>query len=104
MGSGEVLRESRMAVGLFEGDSSVITSALTQDLSCLQSFGHLIADTKHLLGSFHSYQIQHVRRSANHAAHLLAKGAIEKSSDVSWMEACPPFIHRFVKAEQASLE
>jgi ribonuclease HI len=89
---------------LFEGDSSAIASALTHDLPCLQSFGHLIANTRHLLGRFHSYKIQHVQRSANQVAYLIAKGAFKISSDVSWMEVCPPFIHSFVVAEQATSE
>jgi hypothetical protein len=89
---------------LFEGDSSAIASALTHDLPCLQSFGHLIADTRHLLGGFHFYKIQHVQRSANQVAYLIAKGALQIPSDVSWMEVCPPFIHSFVMAEQATSE
>jgi hypothetical protein len=44
--------------------------------------------------------VQHVRRGANQATHILAKSSLHLLLDHCWIEKIPPHIHSIVLAEQ----
>jgi hypothetical protein len=76
-------------------------SALKTLDSCWTRSGQLIKDTRERLGSLRSVEIQHVRWTANQAAHFLAKYALSSNSDIPWSEDCPP-LQQIVTEEQVS--
>jgi ribonuclease HI len=85
---------------LLEGDALEIVNALLLDDPSWSRYGHLIDDTKLLLQRFCSWEVQHVKRGANMAAHSLAKGALRQSLEQIWLEDSPVFIHDIVCAEK----
>jgi ribonuclease HI len=67
-----------------EGDSKVVISAIQQHDASSSRFGHLIDDILMVLSSSPSWQMMHVRRDSNHAAHGLAKVALKNVIDRRW--------------------
>lgn len=64
-----------------EGDSLHTISALKVPCSCWTRSGQLIEDTRDRLSSLSLVEIQHVCRTANQAAHFLAKHALSSNYD-----------------------
>ncbi|GLU00014.1 hypothetical protein SLE2022_174120 [Rubroshorea leprosula] len=61
---------------IVESDCATIVSAITSEtFNMNSSLGLVLLDCKALLASFESYQLQHVRRTGNAAAHELARRA-----------------------------
>ena len=52
-------------------------------------FGHIVDDIKAMLSEFSRWQVAHVRRGANGAAHGLAKLAIRNVLDRVWTVSTP---------------
>jgi ribonuclease HI len=74
---------------LIEGDSQVIISATQkQDVSNCR-FGHLVDDIGAVMSSFPRWQIRHVGRDFNRAAHGLAKVALKNVMDRKWDHSIP---------------
>lgn len=69
---------------ILEGDALEIIHALRKDDQSWCMHGHLIDDSKIILHSLHSWQVQHIRREANTAAHLLAKVALQQGRKFGW--------------------
>uniref|UniRef100_A0A803PDD5 RNase H type-1 domain-containing protein n=1 Tax=Cannabis sativa TaxID=3483 RepID=A0A803PDD5_CANSA len=65
-----------------ETDALRVSTALNSASTNLSSFNDLISDIRYLLSFFSGVTISHVRRDANHAAHGLAKYALEVDEDV----------------------
>jgi ribonuclease HI len=86
---------------IFEGDSLHTVSVLKTLGSCWTRSRQLIEDTRERLCSLGSVEIQHIRRTANQAAHYLAKYALSSNSNLSWSEDCPP-LQQIVTDEQVS--
>ena len=59
--------------------------ALLTEAGNLSPYGHFIDDTRSLRG-FRMAEVRHVKRTANQAAHCLAKEAIKDYIDNIWME------------------
>jgi hypothetical protein len=47
-------------------------------------------------------EVQHVRRGANQATHILAKSALRFMLDLFWIQETPSHIHSTILAEQGS--
>jgi ribonuclease HI len=87
---------------VFEGNSLLITESLNQCFPCLKNYGQIIEDTRVVLKSFHFFTVQHVKRGANQAAHMLATLALSQLINCIWRGACPSVIHHIVMTEQVS--
>jgi ribonuclease HI len=72
-----------------EGDALEVIQAMRCESVCLRSYGHLIDGTKTLLSSSGQWVAQHVKRTGNKAAHLLAKFACNSNIEKSWFLECP---------------
>lgn len=81
---------------VFEGDSLLIVEAVGQGSPCSRNFGQLIEDTRIVLQSFQSFTVQHVKRVANQAAHVLATLALSQLIDFVWRGECPSPIYQVV--------
>jgi ribonuclease HI len=57
---------------IFEGDSLLVVEAVGHEGPCWRNFGHIIEEIRTLFGGFHSFEVKHVKRVANQAAHGLA--------------------------------
>jgi ribonuclease HI len=86
---------------LLEGDSSVVVSAINNTLPCLSSYGQVIEDTRFCLQEVQPVEVQHVKREANQAPHLLAKDGLCVLNDCTWLGECPSPIQDIVAFEQA---
>jgi hypothetical protein len=64
--------------------------------------GQLIEDAKLLLQGFCYWNVRHVMRKANMAAHKLAKGAVQQFLKQIWIEDSLAFIHVIVYAKIVS--
>jgi len=84
---------------LLEGDSSIIVSALGVREPSFRVYGQILNDTKSLFSHFLSVEVHHVRRSANQAAHLLAKHAISQLLNYTWFGECPIIIQNAIVAD-----
>jgi ribonuclease HI len=84
---------------VFEGDSFLIVKSLNQGFPCLKNYGQIIEDTQVVLKSFHFFTVQHVKRGANQAAHMLATLALSQLINYVWRGACPSVIHHIVMTE-----
>ncbi|KAM6589363.1 hypothetical protein CsatA_011968 [Cannabis sativa] len=81
--------QNRFAVTHIETDALRVSNALSfvsQDLSC---FSDLIMDVRCLLSFFPQVLVTHVKRSANQAAHGLAKFSLGLDDDICWIEEVP---------------
>jgi ribonuclease HI len=83
---------------MFESDSLNVVRGFHK-LSNNQSYlGMVVADCNRLSSRFNSFSLSHIKRSANMAAHSLAKFALT-SSDTVWIEECPPCIVSSIAAD-----
>jgi hypothetical protein len=64
---------------------------------CESPFGQFVEDVKWVLGSFDSFNFQHVRREANLAAHGVAKEACNHVTKSVWWHFIPSFIDGIVR-------
>jgi hypothetical protein len=64
---------------MLEGDAMKIVNALRIEKQFWSRYGQLIKDAKLVLKGLRSWNVRHVRREANMAAHRLAKTAIRQS-------------------------
>lgn len=84
---------------VLEGDSMVVVSALRASESCNRNFGQLIDVIKSYFSHFSAVEVNHVRREANMAAHVMAKRVISNLLNHTWVGECSPFIQDVVAAE-----
>jgi hypothetical protein len=83
-----------------EGDALQIVSAVKTNNQRWSKFGHIIDGIRSGLHHLRSWQIHHVKRDANSAAHTLAREAIKSVIDRVWIEEVPPCIYGIVIREQ----
>jgi hypothetical protein len=91
-------REVAVAKVILEGDSLVVMSALMKEEVCNQAYGKIIKDIRSSIHSFISVDVHNVKRGANMAAHVIAKCAISRSLDNTWIGECHSFIQTIVLA------
>lgn len=84
---------------IVEGDAQTVINDLKREEEHGNRFGHIIDDTKLLLGSFIDWQANHVRRMLNTAAHRLAKMASKAVIDKCWRDGIPECICYIVHVE-----
>ncbi|XP_075653880.1 uncharacterized protein LOC142624231 [Castanea sativa] len=84
---------------IFETDSKVVSDALCGTITPRVTIVDIIEGTLHRLLAFRRTQFQHVRRTANQAAHTLARHAKGISEFVTWIEKSPPFLDSLVSRE-----
>ena len=70
----------------------VTKNMVMQTSSSLSAMGNLIEDVRILMKQFSRCTVQHVRRTANEAAHLLAKNALLIDEDLYHVEDCLAFL------------
>ena len=73
-----------------EGDNQPVMTALKLEKSSLSRVGHILQDVSCLLKNLRWSQVQFFRRSANTAAHALARHAKNVPHEIIWMEDSPP--------------
>jgi ribonuclease HI len=85
---------------ILEGDALQIVAAVQTDSQHWSRFGHIVDGIKLGLSQLRSWQINHVKRDANSAAHVLAREAIKNVIDRVWVEETPNCIYGIVLREQ----
>ena len=83
----------------FEGDSRVITDALTGEKYSQADFGVIIEDTKALAQLLHKHSFLHVKRMGNLVAHALARRAQCCNIPNDRMEHVPPNIQQLLSLD-----
>ncbi|XP_059441892.1 uncharacterized protein LOC132174217 [Corylus avellana] len=84
---------------ILEGDSLEIVQLLQKEEGCWSIYGQAVNDTKKRLHSWQGWGIQHVRRSANGAAHQLAKLALGCDAAQEWRGSFPQCVLSIVSKE-----
>lgn len=84
---------------LLEGNSSVIVSALGAREPSLRAYGQILNNIESMFSHFSLVEVQHVSRSANRAAHVLAKHALSQLLNNTWVAECPSIIQNVVVAD-----
>lgn len=81
----------------------MVCHALNSGISINSGFGLIIVDIRVEPLSFSHWQCSHVSRTANTAAHLLAKEALRSDSDRSWEDVTLDCIDVVVNTELNAL-
>uniref|UniRef100_A0A803NGJ4 Reverse transcriptase domain-containing protein n=1 Tax=Cannabis sativa TaxID=3483 RepID=A0A803NGJ4_CANSA len=81
--------QQQLPITHIETDALRVSMALNSSSIDLSCFSDLIMDVRYLLSSFSGVIVSHVKRNANHAAHGLAKYALELDEDVCWTGVIP---------------
>jgi ribonuclease HI len=67
---------------ILEGDSLEVVNAIKEDQNSRRRYGHILDDIKIVLSSLRSWEVMHVKRDANMAAHRLTKEASKTHLDL----------------------
>ena len=87
---------------LLESDSLEVVQALCKEECTWGRYGTLINDSKLLFQQAHAWKACHVKRSANEAAHRLAKLALTMCEERIWREDYPLCVQNVVIAYASS--
>jgi hypothetical protein len=87
---------------ILEGDSLEVVNSMQSNECCWSRYGTMINDAKVLLNSLQKWQICHTKRTANVAAHLLAKHGLTVDEDCIWKTDFPVFLLDIVFVDQGS--
>ena len=88
---------------VIEGDSQVVILVAQKRDASSSRFGHLIDNIVTVMSSSPCWQIGHVRRDSNRAAHSLAKAGLKNVIDRKWEFFIPDCIGNIVLAELLAL-
>ena len=77
---------------IIEGDSLIVSRALSQSSSVLASIDAVIMGIRSAALEFHNVYFSHVKRNANTPAYMLAKYAKGIVHRCMWMESCLSFL------------
>ncbi|XP_059436590.1 uncharacterized protein LOC132169594 [Corylus avellana] len=87
---------------ILEGDSKLMVATVNGRDASGRGIGHLIEDRYILLQPFNDWKVMAVRRSANQAAHEVARMAIRANTAWTWHFAYPDCIHEIIIGETPS--
>jgi hypothetical protein len=83
-----------------EGDSLIIFNDLGDQDVCFASYIDIIKDIQQLACSLEQVGFSHVHRDGNRVAHVLARKALELSSDfLVWLEDVPVYLEDVIQSE-----
>jgi ribonuclease HI len=88
---------------ILEGDSKQVVTAISSNEQTWCKFGHIVGDILEVLKTFRCWDIGHIKRTANGAAHGLAKAAVKNLGERIWLEEIPSTIYDIVTIEQFAL-
>jgi ribonuclease HI len=96
----EFCRERDFQSIILEGDSLQVIQGLKERTPSWRWYGHLLDDTRALLGTYRRWMVQHVKRDANRAAHDLAKEGLRFAPTRQWFDESPECISAIVLSKQ----
>jgi hypothetical protein len=70
---------------IFEGDSLEIVKATRSEEALWMNFGPIVEEAKEVLFGCYSWEVNHVRRSANEVVHTIAKMAVSLNVNQLWL-------------------
>jgi hypothetical protein len=89
---------------ILEGDSLEIVNAAAKEGEVWSNYGPVVEEAKGVLNGRYPWEVKHVRRSANKAAHTIAKWAVADNVNQLWLTTTPPCIRDIVMAESSFIE
>ena len=91
-------KEQMISQIILESDSlTIVSSVIAADFSgCV---GHIYQGIRSLLAPFSSWDIKHVRRDYNKAAHVLAQFARQWELSQVWIGVCPPMLSDVIQKD-----
>jgi ribonuclease HI len=100
----EFCRDIGLQEILLEGDSLVIVKVLKEQVDSWSRYGHITTDIQWVLRRFRRWDVGHVKRRANEAAHMLAKEALLHEDDRVWLEEVPHSIFNTISLKWLALD
>ena len=77
---------------IVESDAQIVVSVIKSSTALNSSVGIVLNDGHSLLGNLEGCSLVHVQRSANQAAHYLARSFVSRSDIREWSESPPSFL------------
>ena len=91
-------KEHKLPHIILESDALTVVSNVTA-AETSGWFGHVYQGIRGLLSSFSSWNVKHVKRECNKAAHMLAQYARQKEESYVWKGFCPPVVVQVIQEE-----
>jgi ribonuclease HI len=89
---------------ILEGDSLEIVTTVAKEGELWSNYGPVVEEGKGVLNGQYPWEVKHVRRSANKAAHMIAKWVVAGNVNQLWLTTTPPCIRDNVMAESSFIE
>lgn len=89
-----------MRVIILEGDALEVVNTINQDEPSKGLYGQAINNIKNLMAQEGRWMTRHTGRSANVAAHVLAKLGLQHLAPQRWSSVLPDCVDAIVRAEQ----
>jgi ribonuclease HI len=99
----EFCRDTGVRKVILEGDSKQVVRALEEKEQSSCTYGQVLDDAKIVLKGFIGWEVCHIKRELNMAAHRLAKEASKKFSEKVWLEETPNSIIDLINLERLAL-
>lgn len=87
---------------ILEGDALQVVQVLRKEGKNYSRYGHIIEEALEALNWLQAWNVNHVRRQLNGAAHGLAKEALSLSMENDLIEEVPIFIFDIISAERCA--
>ncbi|XP_042942901.1 uncharacterized protein LOC122277084 [Carya illinoinensis] len=92
-------KDSGLSELVLEGDSMQVVLKMKNSVRDWSQASLILEEAKSILNSFTSWKIEHTKRDANMAAHLLAKDALNVVDDIFDLESIPDCIKSAVLSD-----